>query len=136
MTCAIPLAAIVAFQRRFRPELIDGEIDGECRAILLQLLLDRERGTPPEELGLSSDDYIGGARGLGGRGSRKRGRGKSGLHGTTVPGNARRGRPQGKCHRKQSASASAEQGRKGGVRAHRASGNGGGTANPTGSKTE
>lgn len=38
-----PLAATVAFQRRFRPELIDGEIDGECRAILLQLLLDRER---------------------------------------------------------------------------------------------
>ena len=38
------LAAVVAFQRRFRPELIDGEIDGECRAILLQLLLDRERG--------------------------------------------------------------------------------------------
>ncbi len=38
------LAALVAFQRRFRPELIDGEVDGECRAILLQLLLDRERG--------------------------------------------------------------------------------------------
>ncbi len=38
------LAAVVAFQRRFRPELIDGDIDGECRAILLQLLLDRERG--------------------------------------------------------------------------------------------
>jgi N-acetylmuramoyl-L-alanine amidase len=37
------LAAAVAFQRRFRPELIDGTIDGECRAILLQLLLDRER---------------------------------------------------------------------------------------------
>ena len=37
-------AALTAFQRRFRPELIDGEIDGECRAILLQLLLDRERG--------------------------------------------------------------------------------------------
>ncbi|MGE5722886.1 MAG: N-acetylmuramoyl-L-alanine amidase [Sphingomonadales bacterium] len=36
-------AAVVAFQRRFRPELIDGEIDGECRAILLSLLLDRER---------------------------------------------------------------------------------------------
>ena len=31
---------------------------------------------------------------------------------------------------------SIRQGRKGGVRAHRASGNGGGTANPTGSKTE
>ena len=39
-------AAVLAFQRRFRPELLDGVIDGECRAILLQLLLDRERGTP------------------------------------------------------------------------------------------
>jgi N-acetylmuramoyl-L-alanine amidase len=37
-------AAIMAFQRRFRPELMDAEIDGECRAILLSLLLDRERG--------------------------------------------------------------------------------------------
>jgi len=36
--------AIIAFQRRFRPETLDGIIDGECRAILLQLLLDRERG--------------------------------------------------------------------------------------------
>jgi N-acetylmuramoyl-L-alanine amidase len=36
--------AIIAFQRRFRPELLDGIVDGECRAILLQLLLDRERG--------------------------------------------------------------------------------------------
>jgi N-acetylmuramoyl-L-alanine amidase len=33
-------AAVVAFQRRFRPELLDGIIDGECRAILLGLLLD------------------------------------------------------------------------------------------------
>jgi N-acetylmuramoyl-L-alanine amidase len=39
-----PEKAVIAFQRRFRPELIDGMIDGECRAILLQLLLDRERG--------------------------------------------------------------------------------------------
>jgi N-acetylmuramoyl-L-alanine amidase len=39
-----PTAAVTAFQRRFRPELLDGIIDGECRAILLQLLLDRERG--------------------------------------------------------------------------------------------
>jgi N-acetylmuramoyl-L-alanine amidase len=37
-------AAVMAFQRRFRPELLDAEIDGECRAILLSLLLDRERG--------------------------------------------------------------------------------------------
>lgn len=37
-------AAILAFQRRFRPDQMDGRIDGECRAILLSLLLDRERG--------------------------------------------------------------------------------------------
>ncbi|MBV9883737.1 MAG: N-acetylmuramoyl-L-alanine amidase [Sphingomonadaceae bacterium] len=37
-------AAVTAFQRRFRQELVDGIVDGECRAILLQLLLDRERG--------------------------------------------------------------------------------------------
>src|ERR1700674_1851615 len=30
-------------------------------------------------------------------------RGKSGLHGSTVPDNLRRGRPQGQCHRKQTA---------------------------------
>jgi N-acetylmuramoyl-L-alanine amidase len=38
------LAAVVAFQRRFRPELIDGTIDGECRAILLALLLPKPTG--------------------------------------------------------------------------------------------
>ncbi len=32
--------AVVAFQRRFRPENFDGIIDGECRAILWKLLLD------------------------------------------------------------------------------------------------
>ncbi len=36
-------------------------------------------------------------------GSKGRRGGKSGLHGNTVPDNARRGRPQGKCHRKQTA---------------------------------
>jgi len=41
---AEPRAAVTAFQRRFRPELLGGEIDGECRAILLALLLDREGG--------------------------------------------------------------------------------------------
>lgn len=41
---ADPMAAIVAFQRRFRPELIDGEVDGECRAILLALLLPQPQG--------------------------------------------------------------------------------------------
>ncbi len=39
-----PMAAIMAFQRRFRPDLIDGEIDAECRMILLALLLPRPRG--------------------------------------------------------------------------------------------
>ncbi|GGO98167.1 N-acetyl-anhydromuramyl-L-alanine amidase [Stakelama pacifica] len=37
-------AAVVAFQRRFRPELIDGIIDAECRAILLALLLPKPQG--------------------------------------------------------------------------------------------
>jgi N-acetylmuramoyl-L-alanine amidase len=41
---ADPQAAVVAFQRRFRPEMIDGIIDGECRAILLALLLPKPQG--------------------------------------------------------------------------------------------
>jgi N-acetylmuramoyl-L-alanine amidase len=36
--------AVEAFQRRWRPEKIDGEVDGQVRAILFQLLLDRDRG--------------------------------------------------------------------------------------------
>lgn len=39
------MAAVMAFQRRFRPELLTGEIDGQCRAVLFQLLLERETGT-------------------------------------------------------------------------------------------
>ncbi|WP_121047940.1 N-acetylmuramoyl-L-alanine amidase [Sphingosinicella microcystinivorans] len=42
-------AAIVAFQRRFRPSNIDGVVDGETRAILLGLLLT----TPQDELRLA-----------------------------------------------------------------------------------
>lgn len=41
---ADPMAAIMAFQRRFRPELIDGEVDAECRMILLALLLPKPQG--------------------------------------------------------------------------------------------
>jgi N-acetylmuramoyl-L-alanine amidase len=37
-------AAVTAFQRRFRPELVDGEIDMECRCILLALLLPKPQG--------------------------------------------------------------------------------------------
>jgi len=36
--------AVEAFQRRWRPELIDGQIDQQIGAILWQLLLDRDRG--------------------------------------------------------------------------------------------
>jgi len=36
--------AVEAFQRRWRPGKIDGETDGEVRAILFQLLLDRDSG--------------------------------------------------------------------------------------------
>lgn len=36
--------AVEAFQRRWRPELIDGRIDQQIGAILFQLLLDRDRG--------------------------------------------------------------------------------------------
>lgn len=38
------IKAVEAFQRRWRPCKIDGVIDGEIRAILFQLLLDRDRG--------------------------------------------------------------------------------------------
>ena len=37
-------AAIRAFQRRWRPELIDGEIDLQVGAMLFALLLDRDSG--------------------------------------------------------------------------------------------
>ncbi|MEO0062249.1 MAG: hypothetical protein RLZZ08_809 [Pseudomonadota bacterium] len=39
-----PSKAVEAFQRRWRPERIDGIIDGEIRAMLFQLLLDRDHG--------------------------------------------------------------------------------------------
>lgn len=37
-------AAVRAFQRRFRPKRIDGEIDGQCGALLFELLLERDMG--------------------------------------------------------------------------------------------
>jgi N-acetylmuramoyl-L-alanine amidase len=39
-----PEAAVLAFQRRWRPRKLDGEIDGEIGAMLFALLLDRDRG--------------------------------------------------------------------------------------------
>lgn len=35
-------AATIAFQRRFRPDMVDGVIDGECRALLFSLLLEHK----------------------------------------------------------------------------------------------
>lgn len=37
-------AAVRAFQRRYRPDTIDGIIDGHCRAILLSLLTGGDKG--------------------------------------------------------------------------------------------
>ena len=37
-------AAVTAFQRRFRPETVDGIIDAECRMLLLALLLPKPQG--------------------------------------------------------------------------------------------
>lgn len=37
-------AAVTAFQRRFRPEMVDGIVDAECRMLLLALLLPKPQG--------------------------------------------------------------------------------------------
>lgn len=38
-------AAVRAFQRRWRPRIIDGEVDGEIGALLFELLLERDLGS-------------------------------------------------------------------------------------------
>jgi N-acetylmuramoyl-L-alanine amidase len=37
-------AAVTAFQRRWRPRQIDGELDGEVGALLFELLLEHDQG--------------------------------------------------------------------------------------------
>jgi N-acetylmuramoyl-L-alanine amidase len=44
-------AAVRAFQRRFRPERIDGIIDGESRAILLSLLTGGDKAAAARQVG-------------------------------------------------------------------------------------
>jgi N-acetylmuramoyl-L-alanine amidase len=45
--------AVRAFQRRFRPETLDGVIDGECRAILLSLLTGGDKAAALRQQGES-----------------------------------------------------------------------------------
>ena len=102
-----PQKAVIAFQRRFRPGRIDGIIDGECRAKLLSLLLPRPQSARhcerseaiqpcsglPRRLRLlamrNGLPYIAPRQRAGRPRVPQGARGKSGLHGTTVPGNAR-----------------------------------------------
>ena len=126
--------AVEAFQRRWRPERIDGEIDGETRAILFQLLLDRGvLGSLRRGAGQPRHCFL-------------QCRGKSGLHETRVAGNARRAGDGAACcfvfglgKVPQKADRSGWFRSKGErVRQERTAraGNGRGTANPTRSKTE
>jgi N-acetylmuramoyl-L-alanine amidase len=39
-----PEPAVAAFQRRWRPRIVNGEVDGEIGAMLFALLLDRDQG--------------------------------------------------------------------------------------------
>ena len=39
-----PPAAVRAFQRRWRPQRIDGQVDGQIGALLFELLLERDLG--------------------------------------------------------------------------------------------
>ncbi|WP_343609803.1 N-acetylmuramoyl-L-alanine amidase [Novosphingobium sp.] len=47
-------AAITAFQRRFRPRIVDGELDGEVGALLFELLLARDAA---EDDDCGGDDF-------------------------------------------------------------------------------
>ena len=44
-------AAVAAFQRRFRPRMIDGELDGEVGALLFELLLARDAADDWQDCG-------------------------------------------------------------------------------------
>lgn len=43
--------AVVAFQRRYRPNILDGVIDGQCRAILLSLLTGGDKAAAARQQG-------------------------------------------------------------------------------------
>lgn len=49
-------AAVAAFQRRFRPRIIDGELDGEVGALLFELLIARD-ASEGEDWECGEDDF-------------------------------------------------------------------------------
>ncbi len=50
-------AAVTAFQRRFRPHRIDGELDGEVGALLFELLLARDAAEGEDWQDCGDDDF-------------------------------------------------------------------------------
>ena len=50
-------AAVAAFQRRFRPRIIDGELDGEVGALLFELLLARDAAEGDDWKDCGDDDF-------------------------------------------------------------------------------
>lgn len=50
-------AAVAAFQRRFRPRMIDGELDGEVGALLFELLLARDAAEGDDWKDCGEDDF-------------------------------------------------------------------------------
>lgn len=50
-------AAIAAFQRRFRPRIIDGELDGEVGALLFELLIARDAAEGEDWNECGEDDF-------------------------------------------------------------------------------
>ena len=102
----LPLAAA---GRRRRPGARAPSSAASGRSSLRRRARRRDHGPGSGSRGLAgrSRTALLRAPGAGGRtaapAAQAAGGGKSGLHGNTVPGNARRGRPQGKCHREQTA---------------------------------
>lgn len=50
-------AAVAAFQRRFRPRIVDGEIDGEVGALLFELLIARDADEGEDWKDCGDDDF-------------------------------------------------------------------------------
>ena len=104
----LPLPTLLAaFQRRWRPERVDGALDARHTrpprrsGRVCTMGTHRERLTRRTPRAHSA--AAPGGRTAAGPGSAPGLEESPGSTGTTVPANGRRGRPQGKCHRKQTA---------------------------------